>query len=311
MTDRPVPADAGPAGSSLTPGMEFHLFLPQMRLDPGALVARAQAAESAGFDGMVLMDHLAPPAAVDQPLYEAFTTATWLAARTERLRLGHLVLCDSFRHPSVLARQAVTLDHLSGGRFELGIGSGSTPAELAAFGIEAPDAAGRIARLAETLELLAAFWTGEPVHHEGRFFRVDGVRQRPTPLGSIPVVLGGTGPTTLGLVARHADWWNVPMHQVDRLAEGRQRIGTARVSVQVLVTLITDESRRDEITGTAQRRFGRMGEGGHLTGNGPELVDALARLHRDGVERIYPWFTDFAPPETLAVFGREVIAAFR
>ena len=114
--------------------MEFHLFLPQMRLGPDALTARAVAAEAAGFDGLALMDHLAPPGALEQPMYEAFTAATWLAAVTDRLRLGHLVLCDQFRHPAVLARQAVTLDHLSGGRFELGIGSGSTPAELAAFG---------------------------------------------------------------------------------------------------------------------------------------------------------------------------------
>ena len=110
--------------------MEFHLFLPQMRLAPAALRARAEAAEEAGFTGLAVMDHLFPPGAADQPMYEALTTVTWLAAVTERLRLGHLVLCDSFRHPAVLARQAVTLDHLSGGRFDLGIGSGSTPAEL-------------------------------------------------------------------------------------------------------------------------------------------------------------------------------------
>ena len=87
------------------------------------------------------MDHLVTPGAPDQPVYEAFTTATWLAAATDRLRLGHLVLCDGFRHPAVLARQAVTLDHLSGGRFELGIGSGSTPAELVASGFAARNAA--------------------------------------------------------------------------------------------------------------------------------------------------------------------------
>ena len=104
-------------------------------------------------------------------MYEAFTAATWLAAVTDRLRLGHLVLCDQFRHPAVLARQAVTLDHLSGGRFELGIGSGSTPAELAAFGFPAADAAQRLGRLRETLELVTKFWTGEPVEHRGVFFQ--------------------------------------------------------------------------------------------------------------------------------------------
>src|SRR5262245_26226912 len=96
-----------------------------MRLSMAELVERARAAEAAGFDGVAGMDHLAPPLAEDKPMYEAMTTATWLAAHTERLTVSSLVLCDGFRHPSVLAREAVTLDHASGGRFELGIGWGS------------------------------------------------------------------------------------------------------------------------------------------------------------------------------------------
>jgi alkanesulfonate monooxygenase SsuD/methylene tetrahydromethanopterin reductase-like flavin-dependent oxidoreductase (luciferase family) len=299
-----------PLGTS-GPRPEFHLFLPQMRLSPAALVARARAAEASGFDGIALMDHLVPPGAHDQPVYEAFTTATWLAAVTDRLRLGHLVLCDSFRHPAVLARQAVTLDHLSGGRFELGIGSGSTPAELVDSGFEAAGAADRRRRLRETLELLTRFWTGEPVHYRGSFFQVDGVRQLPVPRERIPILIGGTGVETTELVARYADWWNLPVHQLDRWVSARSRIGTARVSVQVLVTLITDRSRRQEVVALASRRFGRMGEVGHLVGSGTEIVTQLEGLAAEGAERIYTWFTDFAPPETLAVFGGEVIAAMR
>jgi alkanesulfonate monooxygenase SsuD/methylene tetrahydromethanopterin reductase-like flavin-dependent oxidoreductase (luciferase family) len=273
------------------------------------LVARARAAEASGFDGLALMDHLVTPGAPDQPVYEAFTTATWLAAATNRLRLGHLVLCDGFRHPAVLARQAVTLDHLSGGRFELGIGSGSTPAELAASGFEARNAAQRRGRLHETLELVRRFWTGEPVHYEGTYFRVDGVRQCPVPLGTIPIVIGGAGPETVALVSEYADWWNVPIHQLDRREAVRSEIGGVRESIQVLVTLITDEDRRQEVLELASRRFGRMGEDGHLAGTGAEIVPRLEALRADGVERFYIWFTDFAPPETLAAFGREVIAA--
>src|SRR6185437_14409560 len=81
------------------------------------------------------MDHLVPPGAEAQPMYEAMVTNTWLAAHTDRLVVGSLVLCDSFRHPAVLAREAVTLDHASGGRFELGIGWGSVAGEIDAFGI--------------------------------------------------------------------------------------------------------------------------------------------------------------------------------
>src|ERR1700694_2855713 len=126
---------------------EFHVFLPQMRLDLATMVERARAMEAAGFDGIALMDHLAPPMALDQPMYDAIVTAAWLAAHTERLTISHLVLCDSLRHPAVLAKQAVSLDHASGGRFELGIGWGSVPEELSTFGVGSVDARVRVRRL--------------------------------------------------------------------------------------------------------------------------------------------------------------------
>ena len=114
---------------------EFHLFLPQMRMTLDALVERAQAAEAAGFVGMSGMDHLVPPLAFDQPMYEAMSTNLWLAAHTSTLKVGSLVLCDAFRHPAMLAREAVAIDHASGGRFEFGIGSGSVEDEFATFGV--------------------------------------------------------------------------------------------------------------------------------------------------------------------------------
>ncbi|MGP0030105.1 MAG: LLM class flavin-dependent oxidoreductase [Acidimicrobiales bacterium] len=286
---------------------EFHLFLPQMRLSVEALVDRARAAESAGFAGIALMDHLAPPQAEDQPMYEAILTAGWLAARTERLTVGHLVLCDSFRHPAVLARQAVTLDHASDGRFELALGSGSVPAELAVFGFDAPDAAERTARLRETLEVVTGLWSGEPVTHEGRFFRLQGARQLPVPSRKIPVVIGGTGPKTMKLVAEFADWWNVPVHQAGRLDELRSRAGTARVSTQQMVTFVPAGGPRDAIVELADRRFGRMGGDARAVGSGAQLAEHFAAQRRRGIERFYVWFTDFAPPETLHAFGAEVI----
>src|SRR5690606_28747074 len=131
---------------------EFHLFLPQMRMSMPDLVGRARAAEAAGFTGMALMDHFAPPLAEQHDMYEAMQTAGWLLASTETLKLSHLVLCDTFRHPAMLARQAVTLDHASGGRFELGIGWGSVPDEFDRFGVAPRTPSGRVARLKESLE---------------------------------------------------------------------------------------------------------------------------------------------------------------
>jgi alkanesulfonate monooxygenase SsuD/methylene tetrahydromethanopterin reductase-like flavin-dependent oxidoreductase (luciferase family) len=289
---------------------EFHLFLPQMRLTMDALVERAVAAEDAGFAGMVGMDHLAPPSAEDQPMYEAMTTSTWLAARTERLRVGSLVLCDPLRHPAVLAKQAVTLDHASGGRFELGIGWGSVPRELEVFGVAAPEAPGRVARLAETLDILTALWAGDTVEHQGEHFTLRGAQQAPRPLNRIPIVIGGTGPRTMELVAAHADWWNIHtgiLASLDRLEDLRASAGRARASIQVQVAFVHPGDDPDEVAATARRRFGPH----PLVGTGPQLVERFADLEHRGFERIYAWFCDFAPPRTLATFGEHVISALR
>ena len=289
--------------------MSFHVFLPQMRMPVDAIVERARAAEAAGFEGLALMDHLAPPLADEHDMWEAMALAGWLLAATRTLRIGHLVLCDPLRHPAVLARQAVTLDHASGGRFDLGIGWGSVPEELDTFGVGAAPPRERVARLGESLEVMRALWTGEPVSYEGRFFRLSDARQRPTPTGPIPIVIGGAGPRTLALVREHADWWNVPVHSLDRLDDGRTEVGGARVSLQAMVALVRREADREAVTALFHRRFGAWTLGdAAAVGTVDELVDHFARLRARGVERFYVWFADFAPPETLARFG-EVLEA--
>ncbi|WP_322753722.1 LLM class flavin-dependent oxidoreductase [Frankia sp. Cas3] len=291
--------------------VECHLYLPQLRMSMDGIVERAAAAERTGFTGIALMDHLAPPGALDAPMFEAIVSATWLAARTERLAVGHLVLCDAFRHPALLAKQAVTLDHASGGRFELGLGWGSMPDEIEAYGIGDVAPRVRVARLAETLEVLQRLWSGETVNYQGLHHTLRDVRPRPTPLRHIPIVIGGTGPRTLDLVAAYADWWNLPVTALEHLDRLRPRAGKARVSVQQLVTVISTEAERTATVATALRRFGPMaGENGMVVGNVRELTAHFRALADRGVERFYTWFTDFAPTPTLEIFG-EVIAALR
>lgn len=287
--------------------VEFFLFLPQMRLDFDALSVRSRAAEQAGFRGIALMDHLAPPMAEGTPMYEAMMAAMWIAAQTEQLIIGHLVLCDALRHPAMLAKQTVTLDHASGGRFELGLGSGSVPDELVRFGVTDDGSKGRVQRMSETLDLITALWTGERVSHDGECFQVTDAQQQPTPLRKIPIIIGGSGPRTLELVSRHADWWNLPVHQLDRLGRLRDQAGSVRVSIQQMVAYVPGEDARAHVTELSARRFGMMG-GGLVLGNGAELVDHFAGLVDQGVERFYVWFTDFATPDTLAGFGADVIA---
>jgi len=285
--------------------VEFNLFLPQMRVPFDQLVARARAGEAAGFVGMTGMDHLVPPMADEQPMYEAIVTTTWVAAHTERLRVGSLVLCDAFRHPAVLARQAVSIDHASGGRFDLGIGWGSVPEEFVTFGTGSTQPRERVDRLRETLEVMRALWAGEIVDYDGTYHHFEHARQEPRPLGHIPIVIGGIGPKTLALVHDFADWWNVHIGQIHKIDELREHVGDARVSIQQMVALIPLGGDRDEITALAKRRFGFSRP---VIGTGPELVEHYGRLAEQGIERVYTWFCDFAQPETLAAFGEEVIA---
>jgi alkanesulfonate monooxygenase SsuD/methylene tetrahydromethanopterin reductase-like flavin-dependent oxidoreductase (luciferase family) len=260
------------------------------------LVLRARVAETSGFDGVAFLDHPETPMAPASPIWEAMTIATWVAARTERVRIGHLVLCDPFRSPAVLAKQAVTLAEASGGRFDLGLGSGSMPDELARFGFGTATGKQRVAALEQTLIALKGYWTGDEA-------------QQPQPSHPIPVLLGGRGPRMLALVREYADWWNLPATYVEDLPNLLPAIGTARASVQQMVGFIGENADADAVTDTSRRRWGHLGAG-LVCGRADELIAYFTRLRDQGAQRFYVWFADFGAPESIAEFGESVIGAF-
>ena len=287
----------------MTTPLEFWLYLPQMRMTMDQLVARARVAEAAGFRGIAGMDHLAPPGAEGSPMFEAMVTNAWLAAHTDTLYVGSLVLCDGFRHPAVLAREAVTIDHASRGRFELGIGWGSVEKEFESFGFGSPPPRERLTRLKESLHIMTALWRGERLDYEGEHFTIRGARLEPAPSGPIPITIGGGGRRTMELVASYADWWNVHVSILDRFDMMRPLAGDARCSLQAQVAFVGAGASRQEVDDLARRRFW----GNHVLGTPSELVDYFGRLAERGVERVYAWFTDFAPEDTLVAFGESVI----
>jgi alkanesulfonate monooxygenase SsuD/methylene tetrahydromethanopterin reductase-like flavin-dependent oxidoreductase (luciferase family) len=292
-------------------GVWFGVFLPQLRMSFDTILERTLSAESAGFDSVWLMDHLAAPAAPEWDTLEGWTLAAGLATRTSRVRLGHLVTCDPFRHPAVLAKMAATLDVLSDGRLELGLGWGSVDAELRTFGIDAGTAAERADRLRETLEILPRMFAGEPFDYAGRHHRLEGAVGRPVPVQArIPVHVGGAGPKlTMPLVRDFADWWNCPSYAADRLAELRPLAGNTRVSVQHPVGLAAGAGDRDEVGEVAARRFGNWG--GVVTGTPAEVADALAADVGLGARGFVLQFHDFGSAATLERFMAEVAPAVR
>jgi alkanesulfonate monooxygenase SsuD/methylene tetrahydromethanopterin reductase-like flavin-dependent oxidoreductase (luciferase family) len=257
------------------------------------------------------MDHLAAPAAPEWDTLEGWTLAAGLATRTSRIRLGHLVTCGPFRHPALLAKMAATLDVLSDGRLELGLGWGSVDAELRTFGIDAGRAPERAARLRETLEILPRMFAGEPFDHAGAHYRLAGAVGRPVPVQPrIPVHIGGAGPKlTMPLVRDFADWWNCPSYAADRLAEVRRLAGGARVSVQRPVGLAAGDTDRHEVSALTQRRFGSWG--GLVTGTADEVAGALVDDVDLGARGFVLQFHDFGATATLERFMAEVAPAVR
>lgn len=281
----------------------FGLFLPQLRMSFDVILERTLAAEAAGFDSVWFMDHLAAPAAPEHDTFEGWTLAAAIAARTSAIRVGHLVTCDPFRHPALLAKMAATVDVISGGRLELGIGWGSVPDELETYGIGAGPPRERAARLAESLTVLDLMFGGEPFDFHGEHFTLQGAIGRPLPVQRPrpPVHIGGAGPQlTMPLVREHADWWNCPTYAIDRLAELVPLAGSARVSTQHPVALATSAAERDEVLAIGERRFGAWG--GLVGGTHAEVTDALAAEVALGVEGFVVQFTDFGRPETIEHF---------
>jgi alkanesulfonate monooxygenase SsuD/methylene tetrahydromethanopterin reductase-like flavin-dependent oxidoreductase (luciferase family) len=279
---------------------EWYLFLPQVRVPVADIVDRARHAEASGFTGIAFIDHLEAPGLRDESIWEAMSVATWVAAKTERLRIGHLVLCDAFRHPAVLAKQAVTLSEASDGRFELGLGSGSWPAEFTRFDVGQQDPVARVKQLESHLDVIGQYW--------GR--GDDATRsQSPLPTHPITLILGGTGRRMMELVRRYADWWNIPANHIDRLAELAPAAGSARVSIQQMIGFVRKDSDPAKVREVSARRFGNLGSG-LICGDADELSGHFSNLSGQGVERFYVWFADFAAPESLHEFGETVIKTF-
>ncbi|MDQ1394255.1 MAG: hypothetical protein QOF30_3232 [Acidimicrobiaceae bacterium] len=166
--------------------------------DPGELRRQAQSAEEAGFDVLCTFDHLGQNFSALAPLLAA-------AAWTARIRLCPLVLNNDFHHPALLAQELATMDQLSGGRLEVGIGAGHSFTEYAAAGIDFDPPAVRKARMAEAVEILRRLLDGETVTHVGEHYRLEEVSILPAAQRHVPILVGVNGRTALAHASRHAD----------------------------------------------------------------------------------------------------------
>jgi F420-dependent oxidoreductase-like protein len=210
----------------------------------GSVVAQAQAAEAAGFDRVFLMDHffqLPMLGAHTEPMLECYTMLSALAQHTSTVRLSALVTGNTYRNPTLLAKEITALDHVSGGRATLGIGAGWFELEHNSLGYEFGTFTDRFEKLEEALQIIIPLLRGETVSFDGVHYRVHDAVNSPAPLSRIPIMIGGGGEKkTLRMVAQYADESNLgscPVAEIprklDALAAHCDRLGRDRDQIVV------------------------------------------------------------------------------
>jgi probable F420-dependent oxidoreductase len=241
----------------------------------------ARHAEAVGLDSLWVYDHFfsAGPGEPPEGQLEAWTVVSALAAATERVELGQLVMCASFRPPGLLAKMAATADVISGGRVTLGLGAGWYDPEYDAFGYPRDH---RVDRFEEALQVITGLLRGERVTFEGRYQQVRDAELMPSPERPVPILIAGRRPRMLTLIARHADAWNTawfgrPDDRLrERLAEldaAMEREGrdpaTLRRTIGALIR--HPDAARDE-------------EDGHFEGSAAELTGVFDEFAELGID---------------------------
>ena len=305
--------------------IKFGVTLPQFGASWAEAKEMALLADEAGFDSVWVADHFLGVGA-DDPL-EAWTEMTAVAAVTRRVDLGFLVLCNNYRPPALLAKMAATLDHIANGRLVLGYGAGWFVQEYEAYGYDFPPVGTRLAQLEEGLRILKAMWTEEQPTFRGRHYRIASARCLPRPVRAPhpPLLIGGAGEKVLlRLVAQYANIWNnmgmyhreVP-HKLDVLRRHCEHIGRDVAEIEVsqqtigAIALSADEARRR--TEAVHQEVGFLTGAPELcpTGTPDEIVARLRRSIDMGITSFVISFGRHASAESVRLFAREVIPAFR
>jgi F420-dependent oxidoreductase-like protein len=240
-------------------------------------------AEEAGFDHCWAMDHLASIGQIgdDRPIFDGWELLAGMATATARVRIGLLVTGVTYRNPALLAKIATTVDHLSGGRLEFGIGAAWAANEHQMYGISGLDH--RVGLLSEALQVIRSLWTEERTDFEGRYYTLRDAVANPKPVQKPypPIWVGAGGPATLRLTARHADVWNASG------AVGRS-----------LETAVAASRQLDELCQAIGRDPSQIRRSVQLpAGDDPAaLVDRLARHHEAGFTELLVMLSGGAMP---------------
>lgn len=232
-------------------GIRFGVHAGQQHVSYADYLHLWQSVERMGYDWASVFDHFIPIMSDPEgPCFDGPTLLAGLAAHTRRIRCGILVIGNTYRHPAVLAKIGATVDHISGGRLELGIGAGWWELEHEEYGIPFPATAERIRMLGESIKIIKSLWTERRTTFHGRYYTLTDALAEPKPVqsaagGHPPLWVGGAGERlTLRVVAESADGWNtffMPVdayqHKLDVLAEHCQRVGRDPATIRKSLVL--------------------------------------------------------------------------
>jgi F420-dependent oxidoreductase-like protein len=300
---------------------QFGIFSPQAGMSFKAIADRAAQAEKLGYHSLWFVDHFWNRGIPDADCLEATALMSAIAARTEKLRIGSLVLCNSFRNPALLAKSLTTIDNLSNGRLEIGLGAGWMDEEFRGYGYEFPTIGTRLRQLEEALVVMKLLFTEKRATFKGRYYALEDAYNSPKPvqMPHPPITIGGSGEKVmLKIVAKHADRWNCPAGY--RSFEGKfnvlkdhckavgRDINSINISEQLLVCLGATEAEVEDKWKVASRLkpFSFTG----IKGTPAQITEQLHDRVRKGITFFTVMFGDFGPPQTIDLFAREVMPAF-
>jgi F420-dependent oxidoreductase-like protein len=324
---------------------ELGVYLPQGLTEYEDISKVAHRAEMLGFHSVWLSDHMMP-LMEERPLLEGWTALSAVAAETNLVKLGTIVMCNSFRHPSLLAKMSSTLDVISKGRLILGIGAGYIEKEYNAYGFPFPSASERIEQLSESLRILKLMWTQKRASFEGKYYTIRNAICEPKPVQKPhpPLLIGGTGKKISRVIAELGDYCNLDRLTVEEVRAFLDRLRTqceevGRPAGEVRASLCTDiymgltdedvnrkidagyqkfmamtEHARNDNIGLYVDRFRPCSKDEYVRrrihGTPSECIDQIAEYVKSSVGLFILVFQDVTEPNSLQEFHDQVIAYF-
>ena len=306
--------------------VKFGIFAPQVGVTFSAIKDRVVLAERLGFHSFWFMDHFWAKGMPDLDHLEAWTLMAAVAAVSERIGIGTLVVCNSYRNPALVAKMAASLDNISNGRLLLGLGAGWMEEEYRAYGYPFPAIRVRLEQFEEALGVIKRLFTEDRATFQGKYYAVEDAVNNPKPVQKPhpPILIGGAGERhLLRLVAEYADIWNCPNNASPEFEKKRsvlerhcEPIGrdpaSIEVSEQCIVVLAQNEKELKDKLQFARGTLGAVFDVDRtaMKGTPDQLIEAIQARRKQGVTFFTMLFSDFNQPETLELFAEKVAPAF-